>query len=138
MQFQQALDDYLLYLEVEQNHSVNTLTGYESDLRHFLNFLVDHKRSTDLSDLNPSIVCRFIQHQRMKAFVSPRTMQRRISSLKSFCQYCLKEKLADVDSMTGIMAPKSDKKLPIYMNMEELKQLFDSLEKDKRPLSLRN
>lgn len=56
MQFQEALDDFLLYLEVEQNYSVNTLTGYESDLRNVLDFLVDHKRSMDLNDLNPSIV----------------------------------------------------------------------------------
>ncbi|WP_163103069.1 site-specific integrase [Peribacillus alkalitolerans] len=93
MEIQQALDDFLLYLEVEQNYSKNTLRSYESDLSIFLTFLQDHKRSTDLDDLNPSIVRRFIQHQTLHSFIGPRSMQRRISSLKSFCQYCLKEKM---------------------------------------------
>jgi site-specific recombinase XerD len=138
MEFQQALDDFLLYLEVERNYSKNTLDSYESDLLIFLTFLHEHKRSSDLDDLNPSIVRRFIQHQTMYGCISPRSMQRRISSLKSFCQFCLKEKMTVVDFTTGIIAPKSDKKLPTYMNLQELKQLFASLENVEGPLSLRN
>ncbi|MDF0727974.1 site-specific integrase [Cytobacillus sp. S13-E01] len=122
MEFQQAFDEFLLYLEVERNYSKNTLDSYESDLSIFLTFLQDHKRSTDLDDLNPSLVRRFIQHQTTRGSISPRTMQRRISSLKSFCHFCLKEKLSVSDFTAGIIAPKSVKKLPIYMYLEELKQ----------------
>jgi len=138
MEFQQALDDFLLYLEVERNYSHNTLGSYESDLKIFLTFLQNHKRSTDLDDLSPSLVRRFIQYQKLHGFVSPRTMQRRISSLKSFCHFCLKEHMTESDFTAGIIAPKSDKKLPVYMNMAELKQLFTSLESVDSPLSLRN
>ncbi len=138
MELQQAFDEFLLYLEVEQNYSEHTLTGYESDLHALLRFLTVHKRSTMLQELNPTIIRRFIQYQRTKTFVSPRTLQRRISSLKSFCTFCLKEKFIDEDFMAGIKAPKSDSKLPVYMNLEELKQLFSSLENDNGPLSLRN
>ncbi|MDZ5472673.1 tyrosine-type recombinase/integrase [Bacillus sp. 31A1R] len=138
IEIQQALDDFLLYLEVEQNYSQNTLDSYESDLSIFLAFLQHHKRSTDLDDLNPSIVRRFIQHQTVHGSISPRSMQRRISSLKSFCQFCLKEKMAQSDFTAGIIAPKADKKLPKYLNLQELKQLFVSLEQAEGPLSLRN
>ncbi|WP_226665347.1 site-specific integrase [Metabacillus litoralis] len=63
MEFQQALDDFLLYLEVERNYSSNTLGSYESDLNNFLTFLLNHKHRwlTDLDDLSPSLVRRFIQ-----------------------------------------------------------------------------
>jgi integrase/recombinase XerD len=133
MEFQQALEDFLRYLEVEQNYSQNTLGSYESNLKIFLVFLLNHKRSTDLDDLTPSLVCRFIQHQKLHGFVSPRTMQRRISSLKSLCHFCLKEHITDSDFTAGIIAPKTDKKLPVYMNMEEFKQLFVSLEEMRVP-----
>lgn len=139
MQFQQALDDFLLYLEVEQNYSTHTVKNYESDLTLFRTFLEKHNRSTILTDLNNSLVRRFIQDQMINQKVKPRTMQRRISSLKSFSGYCLKEQFMGTDFMAGIKAPKSDSKLPVYMNMEELKRLFSFLESHTvHPLDLRN
>ncbi|KAB2331501.1 tyrosine-type recombinase/integrase [Cytobacillus depressus] len=138
MHYQQAMDDFLLYLEVEQNYSSNTIRSYEYDLTVFRYFLEKHKRSTDLSDLNSSIVRRFVQDQMLNYKSKSRTMQRRISSLKSFCSYCLKEQLMTSDFMAGIKAPKSDSKLPVYMNMEELKKLFSFLEHESHPLALRN
>ncbi|TXC85963.1 tyrosine-type recombinase/integrase [Metabacillus litoralis] len=138
MEFQQALDDFLLYLEVEQNYSHNTISSYESDLIIFLGFLQDHKRSTVLEDLTPSLVRRFIQNQTLKRHIQPRTMRRRISSLKSFCQFCLKEQMMSADFMAGIKSPKMDTRLPVYMNLEEVKKLFSYLEQDERSLSLRN
>jgi site-specific recombinase XerD len=138
MQFQQALDDFLMYLEVEQHYSEHTLRGYDYDLTAFLTFLERHNRSTVLDDLNPSVVRRFVQDQSLNHQVKARTLQRRISSLKSFCTYCLKEKLSMSDFMAGIKAPKSDKKIPVYLNLEELKQLFSFLEQEEHALALRN
>jgi site-specific recombinase XerD len=138
MEYQHAMDDFLLYLEVEQNYSPNTIRSYDYDLMVFWIFLVKHSRSTDLDDLNPSLVRRFVQDQMLNHKMKPRTMQRRISSLKSFRSYCLKEQLMKSDFMAGIKAPKSDSKLPVYMNMEELKKLFSFLEHDTHPLALRN
>ncbi len=117
MNYQQAVDDFLLYLEVEQNYSINTIRSYEYDLTVFRYFLEKFKRSTELSDLNASIIRRFIQDQMLNDKSKPRTMQRRISSLKSFNSYCLKEKMLTADFMAGIKAPKADSKLPVYMNM---------------------
>ena len=138
MEFQPALDDFLLYLEVEQHYSPNTLSSYESDLTLFLSFLKGQNRSSELDQLSPSLVRRFLQHQSLHRKIGPRTMQRRISSLKSFSQFCLKEKMATSDFVAGIISPKSAKRLPIYMNLEEVKKLFSSLEQEERALSLRN
>jgi site-specific recombinase XerD len=138
MEFQHALDEFLLYLQVEQNYSKNTLSSYESDLNLFLNFLKDHKRSTALENLNPSLVRRFIQQQTLQDHAKPRSIRRRISSLKSFSKFCLKEQMMTSDFMAGIQSPKMDSKLPVYMNLEEVQKLFRSLEKNERPLSLRN
>ncbi|HZH60663.1 MAG TPA: hypothetical protein VEY70_14025 [Metabacillus sp.] len=46
--------------------------------------------------------------------------------------------MIESDFTAGIIAPKTDMKLPVYMKMEEVKQLFASLERDESPLSLRN
>jgi site-specific recombinase XerD len=97
-----------------------------------------HNRPSVLEQLNPSVVRRFIHDQVLHHGIKPRTIQRRISSLKSFVQFCLKKGLARNDFMVSIQAPKADKKFPVYMSLEELRKLFHFLEIDSRPLSLRN
>jgi site-specific recombinase XerD len=138
MDLQQAVDEFLLYLKVEQNYSQETIRSYELDLLQFQRFLKRHNRSCELQDLNRSIVRRFIQDQMMNAKMQPRTIQRRISSLKSFCKFALKEQLIDADFMVDIKSPKADYKLPVYMNMNELRQLLRSLEQSQHRFALRN
>ncbi|WP_227936414.1 tyrosine-type recombinase/integrase [Alkalihalobacillus deserti] len=138
MHIQQAIDDFLLYLEVEQNYSANTVRSYDYDLTVFVQFLERHKRSMELDSLNPSLIRRYVQDQMMNHNTKPRTMQRRISTLKSFSKFCAKENVIQGDFMVGIKAPKSDSKLPTYMNMDELKKLFAYLEHDESGLARRN
>lgn len=138
MNYVQAMDDYLLYLEVEKNYSVNTLSSYSFDLRLYQEFLQKNNRSLDLDDFTSSSVRRFVQDQVINHGIKPRTLQRRISSLRSFSQYCLKENYMKSDFTAGIQAPKSDKKLPKYMTLQELQKLFVYLEHDDRPQALRN
>ena len=61
MLIQDAIDEFLLYLEVEKNCSYNTVVGYEYDLNNFVSFLQSHKRSLDVNDINKALVRRFIQ-----------------------------------------------------------------------------
>ena len=70
--------------------------------------------------------------------IQPKTTQRRISCLNSFTYFCLKENYLTIDFMGGIESPKSDKKLPVYMSLDELQQLFRFLENDGARFSTRN
>ncbi len=88
MQFQEAFDDFMMYLEVEKNYSINTLKGYAYDLACYQDFLRSNDRSLFLDELMPSTTRRFIQDQVLNHYVKPRTIQRRISCLKSFSQFC--------------------------------------------------
>lgn len=138
MNFTAAVDDYMMYIEVEKNYSINTIHGYAYDLKCYEDFLRTNGRSMQLSEIITSTSRRFIQDQVLNYHVKPRTLQRRISCLKSFTTFCLKENYLNVDFMAGIQAPKSDKKLPVYMTLEELQKLFRFLERDPRSLSTRN
>ncbi|WP_257968073.1 site-specific integrase [Peribacillus deserti] len=138
MNYIQAADDYLMYLQVEKNYSVNTLISYAFDLKLYGDFLAANDRSLVLDRLTSSTVRRFVQDQVINHGIKPRTLQRRISCLKSFSQYCLKENYMKSDFTAGIQAPKADKKLPRYMTLQELHKLFAYLEQDPRPQALRN
>ncbi|WP_407269911.1 site-specific integrase [Radiobacillus sp. PE A8.2] len=61
MQLHTAADEFLMYLKIELNYSDHTLRGYDYDLTVFRHFLTRHDRSTDLDDLNRSVVRRFVQ-----------------------------------------------------------------------------
>ncbi|MGE8205827.1 tyrosine-type recombinase/integrase [Heyndrickxia sp. NPDC080065] len=134
----QAMDEFLLYLQVERNYSQNTLISYEYDLKTLQDFLIRHNRSLQLEDLIPSTVRRYIQEMVLKYELKPRTMARKISCLKSLSRYCLKERFITVDFMAGIELPKHDNKLPVYMTLSELQMLFRFLEQDQGRFALRN
>ncbi|MFT4416026.1 tyrosine-type recombinase/integrase [Fredinandcohnia humi] len=133
-----AVDEFLSYIQVELNLSYHTYRSYEYDLHCFEIFLKRHDRSLELTDLSSMNVRRFIRDQILNAKIHPRTLQRRISCLKSFTKFCLKERFLEQDFMAGIEYPKADKKVPRYMNASELKQFLSYLETDTRPFSLRN
>ena len=74
MQLQQTVDEFFLYLRVEQNYSDATIDSYESDLNLFQEFLKRHNRSCMVQDLNRSVVRRFIQDQLMNSKMGPSTL----------------------------------------------------------------
>lgn len=71
MLLQEAIDEFLLYLEIEKNYSKNTVAGYSFDFKTFEDFLVKHHRSLELNDIHKTLVRRFIQEQITKENMKP-------------------------------------------------------------------
>ncbi|MFJ8511697.1 site-specific integrase [Lysinibacillus xylanilyticus] len=94
-----------------------------------LNFLPDHGCSICLNEITKTQVPRFIQYLLGSLKQKSRSANRKISSLKSFTKYCLKEHYHANDFTHGIESPKTDDKLPVYMTLKDLKQLFGYLER---------
>lgn len=106
MLLQNAIDEFLLYVEVEKNYSQNTVIGYTLDLKSFEEFLIRQNRSLELDDMTKALVRRFIQEKITNEQLKPRSIHRKISCLKSFCKYCVRENLMKNDFMVGIEVPK--------------------------------
>ena len=138
MELQEAFDEFLLYIEFEKNYSLNTVKSYSLDLQMFGDFLIPNKRSLELNDITKAILRRFIQHKLINDKVKPSTVQRKISSLKSFTRYCLQENMLQQDFMQAIERPKLDDKLPVYMSLSELGKLFKYLDANAGRFGLRN
>lgn len=133
-----AIDEFILYIQIEKNYSSHTITSYAHDLNQFRDFLHDHHCSTDLVDITRTQVRLFIQTQLGKQKQKTRSVNRKISCLKSLTKYCMREKYLTHDFMSGIETPKFDTNLPVYMSLEDLQQLFQALEKDDSSLAKRN
>jgi site-specific recombinase XerD len=83
MNLNQAIDEFLMYLDVEKNYSDNTIAGYALDLRSLSQCLNQNKRELTLETLSPATIRRYIRDQVVTYGIKPRTLHRRISCLKS-------------------------------------------------------
>lgn len=138
MLYKEAVDEFLLYLEVEKNLSHNTLIGYEYDLNRLEQFLIQHNRSLELHTITKALVRRYIQFLVKHEHLSARSLHRKISTLRSFVKYCLAENLVEVNFMDGIEKPKIDKKLPVYLTKNELQCFLNYLKRADGRFHLRN
>lgn len=140
------LRDFLSYMQTIKGKSVNTVQVYFYDLRVFLRFMKLHRnlvdKKTEFADIQiTDIDVPFIQTVTLSdlyafmAYVSndrdnsSYARARKVASLKSFFKYLtFKAKILDTNPAAELESPKILKRLPRYLNIEESKQLLNSVE----------
>ena len=124
-----ALADYLHFLQVERQLAANTITSYERDLTEYLDFLAKSEvRHADAITRREIL----IYLQKMKDLgKSTRTISRYISSIRSFHQFLLREKVATGDPTVHLELPKIEQKLPNVLSMHEVEQLIEAPDRKK-------
>jgi tyrosine recombinase XerC len=117
---------YLAYLEIEKNYSPHTLLNYRLDLEEFLRFIGDVKpEGVDYSALR-----RFLAQMR-QGNLKPRTVARKLSSLRSFFKYLQREKIIKTNPATLIITPKLDKPLPHFLSEADATKIIEAPKSDK-------
>lgn len=110
---------FLQYLQYEKNYSSHTVLSYRTDLFQFCDFL-----GTDPSEFNPTLVSQSTIQQWILSFmergVSPRSISRKISSLKSFWRFLMKRGLVDKNPALKLVLPKTNKPLPAFYKQQEM------------------
>lgn len=129
--FEQFLD----YLESEKQYSKYTIQAYHEDILEFLTFLNKEQIGT-LEEISYSVIRNYLVYLYDKKY-SKKTISRYISTLRSCFKYFTAEGIIKENPTVLISNPKLDKKLPHYLNQEEMEQLLD-VEKEVTPLSIRN
>lgn len=112
---------FLDYLQFERRYSLRTVGEYGDDLRAFAAFLgineADFKPGeVDTSDVKQWMVEMLDQGR------SPRTVKRRLSALRSFYKYLLRQGLTKRDITQGVIAPKTDQPLPVFFRENEMQR----------------
>jgi site-specific recombinase XerD len=109
------IDDYLIWLEVEKGYSPKTIREYSYDLQMFNNYnderSIEMRTTTDLR--------RFFLHLKRERKYSPRSLHRKICSLKSFYKFLKKEAFISSNPAENIESPKIPKSLPKTISVEE-------------------
>lgn len=127
MEINEALDKYYTYLVAEKGLSKNTIEGYQEDLKFFFRSFNDIK---DTSSLDESLLEEWAIYEGEQG-LSPASIARRLSSVKSFFLFLTKEGINKI-SITKTPFPKKKKTLPVVLNNEELTSLFNSIDVNKK------
>lgn len=119
------INSFLQYLSSEKRYSVHTISAYEIDLNQLKEFATEHFDEEDLLQLTAAVL-RSWMVTLIEQGLDARSINRKISSCKSFYRYALR--LGKIDSLPTdkLSSPKVKKALPKYIKQDELETLFDA------------
>lgn len=117
------LASYRQYLSLEKRYSAHTVEAYCTDLAQFSEYL-QSTYSCELEQAQPLFVRSWLV-QVLAADVTPRSVNRKISSLRSFYRFALRKKAITQDPMRKVQAPKVAKRLPQSVGESPLRHLLD-------------
>lgn len=132
-----VISTFLDYLSTEKNYASHTIKSYERDLLDFQLFIKKEELAEDLLDVKRERLGRhYLAFLDVKKYAK-KSIARKISSLRTFYGYLVKENLIEVNIFEQLETPKIPKKLPQILHDEEIDYLFKSIDKTK-PLGFRN
>ncbi|MDF3079406.1 MAG: tyrosine-type recombinase/integrase [Sphingobacteriaceae bacterium] len=117
------LERFFRYLQFEKRFSPHTLTSYKNDIGQFAEYLSGYE--LDYASAKHSVV-RSWMVEMMDGGTEPKTIARKLSALRSFYKFLLREGLVEHNPMLQVKAPKIPKKLPVVVSEEKLNVLLDS------------
>ncbi|HEX6333634.1 MAG TPA: tyrosine-type recombinase/integrase [Flavisolibacter sp.] len=122
-----AIQSFISYLKFEKRYSVHTVTSYETDLLHFFRYINDQYGDTPVPDLSHIYIRSWLASLKDEGLRS-KSINRKISTLKSFFRYQIRMGVVKQSPMTKIIAPKNEKRLPHYVADRDMETLFRHVE----------
>lgn len=130
------IENFLNYLEVEKNSSLLTVANYRRDLRSCYEFMNERAGgSFSWQKAGPLDVRAYLADMNKREYAR-RTVARRISALKSFYKYLVRENVIEYNPLAKVKSPKLEKRLPVFLDEVEITELLQL--PDETPLGRRD
>jgi len=131
---EELIIEFISYLEYERHLSHNTVLNYQLDLDSCFQYLKSH--NLNYLSINKDQIREYLKYlDTIK--LKNKSIARHLSSLRMFYDYLLEKSLIDKNIFKSIKTPKCEKKLPNYLDYEDLDKLLNAFDLNK-PLELRN
>ena len=134
---QTIFSDYIDYLQYERKCSPHTVSAYLKDLNDFYDFAAKEFDYSEIKEVNYSIVRSWIVNL-VDAGISSRSVNRKISSLKSYYKFLIKTEQIEINPLLKHKALKTPKKLQIPFSLNEIENTLDLMHIEKDFEGLRN
>ena len=120
---------FLDYLRLERNYSERTIVSYGTDLREFEGYLEKTEAELDFTKVHADVVRNWIS-ELMDEGRTATSVNRKLSSLRSFYRFLLRRKEITVNPMLKIVGLKKKKPLPSFVREKDMNRLLDGLSFD--------
>jgi len=122
---------FLKYLQYEKNYSSHTVLSYKTDLEGFSAFSTKQNGNFEPTEIESKLIRQWIVSM-IEQGMSPRSANRKISTLKTFYRFLLRSGLTSTNPVKTIKALKPEKKLPLFFKERELDRALDATIIDKK------
>jgi integrase/recombinase XerC len=126
-----SFDSFIRYLSYEKRYSTHTVTAYQNDLLQFETFLKEQYSISKLHEAEHTMIRSWLVHlmehegREQNKKMEARSVNRKISALRTFYHFLLKNKKIKHDPMLKIIRPKEAKKLPVFLDESRTEMLLD-------------
>lgn len=118
------IESFLDYLRFERNYSDKTVMAYKEDLRQLQEFAQEEYGKFNPIEVEPELIREWVVSLMDKGYTST-SVNRKLSTLRSFYKYLLRQGEATVDPLRKIAGPKNKKPLPVFLKEDEMNKLLD-------------
>ena len=124
--FRMKLSTFLNFLEYEKRFSPHTIKAYRNDLDQFFTYLSEVYDITSVEKIKHTHIRSWVVDLMQKQ-TATRSVNRKLSTLKTYFKFLIRRKLIVQNPMLKIVAPKMGKRLPVFVDKNHLELLFDQI-----------
>ena len=116
---------FLTYLSVEKSSSLLTVNNYEKDIKSFAEFLMERFNGDfHWKQVGPLDIRAYLAFLNKEEYAR-RTIARKISALRSFYKFMVRENILEYNPFAKVRTPKLEKKLPVFLEEFEINELLN-------------
>lgn len=130
-------ESFLNYIKAEKRYSAYTVKSYQNDLWQFFYFVSTEFDLKDITLINHKHIRLWIVSL-MNINITARSINRKITTLKSYYKYLLRENIVAINPMVKIVSPKMSKSLPVFVEKKQVNNLLDDYSFGDSFLGVRN
>jgi len=120
------INSFLDHLRYERNYSERTITSYRIDLLQFEEFLKGEDENNEFTTADADLIRRWVVSL-MDEKCKPASVNRKLSSLRSFYHFLIRGGKMTVNPMSKVVGPKKTKPLPVFLREDEMSRLLDEI-----------
>ena len=121
------IKDFIIFLSSEKRFSTHTTIAYKNDLLQFFNFLKNNNPTiNDIQQISFKNIRNYVAFL-LESDIKVSSVNRKISTLRSYFKFLVREDYLTINPMLKIIPPKSKKKLPVFVDQESMQSLLNEV-----------
>ncbi|MEX0983090.1 MAG: tyrosine-type recombinase/integrase [Bacteroidales bacterium] len=120
-----GVNEFITYLQTEKRYAENTLVSYKNDLEQYHAFCLENGKEG--MDLFFKTIRSWVVDLMVRGY-TPKTIHRKLSSLRSYCRYLMRLGELDADPVGKVLKPKMSKRVPQFVDEKRINRLLDEYE----------